>query len=104
VVERGSGITHHEGRCHDSAESAEQASEELMECERERAIRNWWSRIDDDERDELMWANAGIELSLDQVTRMEEAGIVLAGRQKAGEIDLRFTMPADVAQIISECT
>jgi len=75
-----------------------------MECDRDLAIRNWWSRIDEEEREELMWANAGLELSLDQVTSMEEAGIVLAGRQKAGEIDLRFTLPADVAEIISEST
>jgi len=73
-----------------------------MECDREAAIRDWWSAIDEEERDELMWANAGLELSLDQVTRMEAAGIVLAGRQKAGEVDLRFTLPADVAEIISQ--
>lgn len=75
-----------------------------MELEREAAIRDWWSRIDEEQRDELMWSNAGLVLSPDQVASMEEAGLTLAGRPRKYDLDLQFTLPADVAQFIAECT
>ena len=75
-----------------------------MGQERETAIRTWWSRIDDDDRDELRWSNSGLVLSPDQAASMEEAGIFLVGRPRPGRNDLQFTLPVDVAQFIADST
>src|SRR5690349_10647047 len=66
-----------------------------MEHEREAAIEAWWSSIDDDERDELMWSNAGALLSAEQVAGMTDAGIDLAGRPRRYDIELDYMLPSD---------
>ena len=73
-----------------------------MQHDRTAAIETWWLTIDTEQREELMWSTAGQILSADQAAGMEEAGVTLTGRPRPNDIDLQYTLPADVAEFIAE--